>query len=172
MPRGLVNQLPNADLVDLPRFLSELGKGPYGSAGMPVARRWRVLDPPMGEGSSVTPELLDANASLTWAPVYAEVGGTVPVSAFTPAKSRTILRTQIEVTTAGAINVKLNSAAGLRAWLDNAPIDVQGDIRVDAAPGVHTLTFLIENRRRGEGLRCELVEVPGSPAKVQFVAGR
>src|SRR5258705_11495406 len=116
MPQALADQPPPAELVDLPRFLSELGRGESAAAGVPVARRWRVLDPPMGEGSSVTPELLDANASLTWAPVYAEVGGTVPVSAFTPAKSRTILRTQIEVTTAGAINVKLNSAAGLRAW--------------------------------------------------------
>ena len=140
---------------------------------MPVARRWRVLDPPMGEGSSVTPELLDANASLTWAPVYAEVAGALPLSSFTPTKSRTILRTQLEVTTPGPIKLKLNDATGLRAWLDTAPIDPSSkEITLDVPTGVHTLTFLIENKKRTEGLRCELAEAPGSSAKAQFVAGK
>ena len=66
MPAGLTDAITHAELVDLIRFLSELGKqGPYavGSTATSVARRWRVLDPPMSDNSSITPELLDANGA-------------------------------------------------------------------------------------------------------------
>jgi len=81
MPSGLVDPLTHAEFVDLLRFLSELGKqGPYavGSTATSVARRWRVLDPPMPYSSVITPDLIDVNASLTWVPVYSQVNGVLP----------------------------------------------------------------------------------------------
>jgi putative heme-binding domain-containing protein len=47
MPDGLDQTLTDAELVDLIRFLSELGKpGPYGPSSGVVARRWQYLSPP------------------------------------------------------------------------------------------------------------------------------
>ena len=44
MPVGLVDGLTRAELVDLVRFLSELGKvGPYAVSKQRLVRRWQVL---------------------------------------------------------------------------------------------------------------------------------
>ena len=44
MPVGLADGLTHAELVDLVRFLSELGKvGPYSLSKAPIARRWQAL---------------------------------------------------------------------------------------------------------------------------------
>ena len=46
MPAGLTDTLTRGELVDLVRFLSELGKiGPYAVSKARVFRRWQVLDP-------------------------------------------------------------------------------------------------------------------------------
>ena len=47
MPAGLTDTLTRDELVDLVRFLSELGKiGPYSVGQARVVRRWQVLQPP------------------------------------------------------------------------------------------------------------------------------
>ena len=172
MPTGLTDMLTHREFVDLIRFLTELGKGPYASAGVPVARRWRLLDPPFPENSSLLPEMLDANTSMTWVPVYSEVSGTLPSTAFTTKTSRTIVRCQVDVTTPGRIQLKLNGAEGLQGFVDHTPLELSSEISLDVKQGVHTLTFAISNRKHPTGLRVELGEVAGSAARAQFVAGK
>ena len=172
MPTGLTDMLTHREFVDLIRFLTELGKGQYASAGVPVARRWRLLDPPFPENSSLLPEMLDANTSMTWVPVYSEVGGTLPSTEFTPKASRTVVRCQVDVTTPGRIQLKLNGAEGLQGFIDNTPLELSGEISLNVKQGVHTLTFAISNRKHPGGLRVELGEVAGSAARAQFVAGK
>ena len=44
MPKGLAVFLTHAELLDLARFLGELGKpGPYAVRSQPTIQRWRVL---------------------------------------------------------------------------------------------------------------------------------
>ena len=44
---------------------------------------------------------------------------------------------------------------------------------VDLALGMHTLTFRVDGKERGQALlRCELADVPGSNAQARFVGGR
>ena len=172
MPSGLTDMLTHGEFADLIRFLTELGKGQYASAGVPVARRWRLLDPPFPENSSLLPEMLDANMSMTWLPVYSEVSGILPPAVFTPKTSQTVVRCQLDVTTAGNVKLKLNNAEGLLGWLDNAPLEMKNEIPVEVKQGVHTLTFAISNQKHADGLRLELGEVAGSGARVQFVAGK
>ena len=99
MPSGLVEPLTRAELVDLVRFLSELGKiGPYSVTKSRVVRRWQVLEvtpsayhefrrwglqtvakaggknnDSSGYGST------DADV-LTWTPAYSEVSGCLPLA--------------------------------------------------------------------------------------------
>jgi putative heme-binding domain-containing protein len=172
MPAGLADQLTHQELVDLVRFLSELGKGPYAAAGQPVARRWRIVDPPIVDASSVTPEALDANASITWRAEYAQVDGVLPMTAI-QGKGRAVIRTQLQVGTAGAIRLKLNDPTGVMiAWFDGKLIDPTAPIDVQATQGVHALTFVVKHWQRKLGIKLELVEVPGSTAKAQFIGGK
>jgi putative heme-binding domain-containing protein len=99
MPAGLVEPLTRRELIDLVRFLSELGKiGPYSVSKARVIRRWQVLEATpsaihelrrwglqtvakaggsdtagTGYGSSV-------GDVLTWSPAYSEVSGALPLS--------------------------------------------------------------------------------------------
>ena len=172
MPSGLTDMLTHGEFVDLIRFLTELGKGQYASAGVPVARRWRLLDPPFPENSSLLPEMIDANTSMTWVPIYSEVSGTLPATDFTPKASKTVLRCQIEVTTPGSIRLKFNGVEGLIGFIDNASLEMKNEIALDVKQGVHTLTFAVLNRQHKGGLRVELGEAAGSAARVQFVGGK
>src|SRR5262249_54166250 len=55
MPEGLADMLARAELVDLVRFLSELGKvGPYSVSKARLVRRWQVLEMGGGLGDSRT----------------------------------------------------------------------------------------------------------------------
>jgi hypothetical protein len=52
------------------------------------------------------------------------------------------------------------------------PVEAKDVMRLDLPPGVRTLTFAIDRNERKEGLRCELDDVPGSPARARLVGGK
>jgi putative heme-binding domain-containing protein len=180
MPEGLADRLTRAELIDLVRFLSELGKvGPYSVSKARLVRRWQVLEP--------TPEarhlLQDGRApgndpGFLWSPAYSVVTGTLPsdaVPGLELAKGAGLVglvRCQLDATTGGKVKLLLNSIAGLRLWVDGAPTEVSEHAIVDLATGVHTLTFALDLGERRAGLRCELEDVPGSGARVAIVGGK
>ncbi len=155
MPAGLADELTRPELVDLVRFLSELGKvGGYSVGTKRVLRRWEVA-----EGTS-------------WRPVYTTVAGLLPPDEWkAPGQARTML----QASTGGPIKLAVESAhaAGLAFSIDGKPITPEGDgtLRVDLTPGMHTLDVAIPAGRR-EGIRVVLEEIPGSPARVQAVLGK
>ncbi len=83
MPDGLTDVLTRNELLDLVRFLSELGKvGPYSVSKARLVRRWQALDATpearqtlQSSGGGAT---LDA-ASLRWEPEYSTVAGLLPL---------------------------------------------------------------------------------------------
>ncbi len=193
MPEGLVDNLTRAELVDLVRFLSELGKvGSYAIGQARVVRRWQVLDatPEAVESLRATRALeysnqgaaangIFKNPSLTWSSTYSQVNGLLPVesmprlrvSEFTP--PRAYPRFQLEASAGGPVKLLLNSATGLSiCWLDREPIRCGEKITLDLKPGMHTVTFSIDLDQRKDGLRCELEDIPSSSARVRIVAGK
>ena len=66
----------------------------------------------------------------------------------------------------------LNSADGVRAWVDGTPVEARREIGLDLKTGTHTLTFGLDLGRRREPLRVEVAEVKGSPAQVRVVGGK
>src|SRR5207253_884503 len=58
MPNGLTKFLTHSELLDLIRFISELGKpGPYAVQTVPTIQRWRVLQNPPQELTAEVPHL-------------------------------------------------------------------------------------------------------------------
>ncbi len=147
MPSGLADLMTDAELLDLVRFLSELGRaGPYAVTAAPVVRRWRALE---GEA---------------WVPAYSQVSGVLPV------EKPTQLRAEVEVTTPGRFRLRLNSAKGLELTVDGKPVDAKDEVELELARGLHVLGFKAEPR--AEGLRCEFEEAPGSPGRGRAVGGK
>ena len=85
MPAGLVEAMTESELLDLVRFLSELGKiGPYAVSKEQVMRRWQVLEMNPEAVQALRRTSLDAaivEPSLAWSPAYSTVAGVLPLDA-------------------------------------------------------------------------------------------
>ncbi|HTU17844.1 MAG TPA: PVC-type heme-binding CxxCH protein [Gemmataceae bacterium] len=184
MPDGLADTLTRGELLDLVRFLSELGKvGPYAVGPQRVVRRWQALEPTreawgflhLGGGLSTPAKNV---RGLQWNPLYSTVSGVLPLTdapSFALGKGKhtvSLIRCHVDVTTAGPFLVRLNPTKGLKLWVDQNPIAVKETLEVSLPVGVHTLTFVVDRDERREGLRCELADKPGSPARVRVVGGK
>jgi putative heme-binding domain-containing protein len=187
MPDGLTDNLTRGELLDLVRFLSELGKlGPYAPDKAPVVRRWQTLDAsPVGrtilERRGIA-SAADSDPTLAWSPAYALVDGTLPLDAI-PAialvdpdtkETRTtgVVRFQLDVSTAGKLRLLLNSPEGVQLWADTSRIEAKPEILLDLRAGVHTITLALDLGRRHDAIRCQLADVAGSPARAQIVGGK
>jgi len=187
MPIGLIDKLTRKELVDLVRFLSALGKvGPYTVSKARLVRRWRVLLPTKAAIYRLRRTRIGIAATndpaLTWQAAYSNVAGILPLKDVPSLTSRSFfkvgpqgmafVRCELNVTTAGACRLKLNSPAGLSMWVDTQPIALRPTTTLKLTRGIHRLTLAIDLNKRHEGLRIELDDAPGSKARVQVVGGK
>jgi putative heme-binding domain-containing protein len=187
MPEGLGDPLTRAELVDLVRFLSELGKiGPYSVSKARLVRRWQALEPTK-EAFTLLSRTSHASAasndpSLVWSSAYSTVGGELPLDAIPTLTMRTgaekqetrtsFVRCGLDATTAGKAKLLLNSTKGVKMWLDGTPVEARGETTLDLSVGSHVVTFALDRTQRNEAFRVELDDVAGSPARVILVSGK
>jgi putative heme-binding domain-containing protein len=187
MPAGLTESLTRPELIDLVRFLSQLGKiGPFSVGTDRVLRRWQVPEP--------TPELASMVArhgarglgtrqqSLKWRPAYTTVAGVLPLLEWASSQDPGaavpvgLARSQIEVTSPGQVKLTFNSTDALSFWIDGRQVEPESDaprsLIQDLARGPHTLIVVVNLKHRHDGFRCVLEDVPGSPARAQVVLGK
>ena len=184
MPDGLTDTLTRGELVDLVRFLSELGKvGPYAIGPRRIVRSWQALEPTREAwsflhlgGGLATP--FKDERGLQWGSIYSTLSGELPVTdaySFSLGKDKravSLLRCHIEVTTSGPFVVRLNSTKGVKLWIDREPIAVKESLELNLPVGIHTLTLVVDRDERERGLRCEVEDKNGSPARVRIVGGK
>jgi putative heme-binding domain-containing protein len=184
MPEGLTDQLTKQEFADLVRYLTELGKvnGPFAPSKARVVRRWQVIEPSNANLSAFRVTRVSAAAELdnpfTWSPAYSLVSGTLPLaslpkfSVWANTAEQTVLRFQLDVTTAGAAKLRFNSVAGLSLSVGITPVEPKLETTLDLKAGVQTLTLVIDRSKRTEDVRIELEDVAGSPARVAVVGGK
>jgi hypothetical protein len=179
MPDGLDLSLTDAELADLVRFLSELGKGRFAVTHVRVARSWQCLASPpeslLAQDDVALGKVLNEDGGLSWVPLYSKISGHLPLrDAGSTADNAVVLaRCRLEVTTPGRLTLALNSVQGLKLWVDGRPTAARETVTVDLSRGMHVLAFRVDLQRRDDPqLRCELVDVPGSPAQATFLAAR
>jgi hypothetical protein len=154
------------ELIDLVRFVSELGKpGAYETRNVPVVRRWRsVLSEEMAAPG--VPDIVET-------PLYSLVSGDLPLEGLpTDDFNRAKVRCEIEVTTPGKILFKFNNTDGLRMWIDNEEIEPHSELVTELGRGKHSALFQIKLDKRETPLRLEVTETPESAGRVQVVSGR
>jgi putative heme-binding domain-containing protein len=186
MPDGLADSLTRSELVDLVRFLSELGKvGPYSVSKARHVRRWQVLQPTDAARQFIkklsAASVPSDHPSLSWSPAYSKVDGELPLDAIPAFKMNPRVtdsprvgyaRCQVDVTGGGKIKVLVDSTDGLALWIDGAPVEVKKELLLDFKTGLHMLVFAVDLNRRGSGLSCIVDELDGSPARVRIINGK
>jgi len=184
MPVGLVESLTHAELVDLIRFLSVLGKpGDFAVANQPMVRTWRVLmaskenEHALRHGSFQM--TATASASLSWRPAYSLVSGELPIDDLPRIKSRgdvpviVAVQFKLVVSTPGKFALGFNMPDGLSLWVDGEPVAVAERVVLELQRGRHVVTLVVDVERRGDvALVCRLLAIPESPARVQRIGGK
>lgn len=175
MPKGLEQFMTRSELVDLVRFLSELGKpGPYAMRLEPVIRRWHWLraEPAAGNSASILPSALP-HPEASWPALYALANGDVPLHEIVAQGATSFyLQAELEARVPGTVSLRLDDAGGLRLWLDEKPLPSAGEVPLQLKPGKNRLTILVDTRRRQRPtLRAEVVPSIGSRAQYQIVGG-
>ncbi len=187
MPVGLVDKLTRPELVDLVRFLTELGKpGPYAATTARIVRRWETLQPTEQSYKRLTrtsdTQTIADDQDVNWLPVYSSVAGHLPVRDILDftfnkrlgenARQVGFVRCRLNVTSAGSVGLAINDVKGLQMWVDGRPMDVRDRQELPVSAGEHRVTFSVDLRTQREPLRVELFDAAGSKAQAQFVAGK
>lgn len=186
MPVGLLDKLTQQELIDLTRFLSELGKTEAYRVGKErVVRRWRVMKgtPDAKRVIRRTRHATAAteNPAFIWEPAYSRVDGSLPIKHFDEigmlrvsnrSRGAAFVRCELEATSPGKTILKFNKINGLKMWLGEKPIVLKPETELELSKGKHRLTFAIELTPEREVLRLELLDAPDSPAQVAIINGK
>lgn len=187
MPQGLTKFLTRGELLDLAKFISELGKpGPWAVNQAKTVQRWRVLRNPPPELTADVPHLehlrqfVFGSQPTDWEPAYAQVAGVLPLDELTgPAtndrRSKTaclILQGEVNVSEAGTAALTISSTESVQAWFDTDAIEPRQPFDVSLTPGRHTLTVRVEvSARERPELRAEFRTPSTSSANYEVVGG-
>ena len=161
----------------------ELGKvGPYAPSKARVVRRWQVIDATTENLNMFRRARVSAAAepenTFVWSPTYSMVSGDLTLASlpkftvWNDTAAQSVLRFNLDVTSAGAAKLKFNSVAGLSVFVGASPVETKAETLLDLKAGVQTVTVMIDRSKRTEDLRIELDDVAGSPARVAIVGGK
>ena len=181
MPQGLTATLRRDEFIDLTAFLAQLGReGPFKAPNARLARRWQALTNAGGvEGrlrSQGSGFVFKDDPTLVWAPAYSRVDGTLPLSAL-PSLTQFggnrlgFARFELAVAEPGRLRVKLGDTRGLQLWYEGRALPVGEGVELELTRGVHRLVAQVDLAERVAPLRMELVDLPGSAARAEWVVG-
>lgn len=181
MPQGLTKFLTDDEVVDLAKFISELGKsGPYEIRKIPSIQRWHVMINPPKELTDEVPhlefirELVLNSKPEQWASAYGKVSGVLPLDELRAgqAPSTMILQGDIQVNEAGKLAFALKSSEKFQVWLDDQPMDSQTQFEAQLEPGRHRITIRIEpSVNASPELKVDISRGQDSNAQFEVVGG-
>ena len=181
MPMGLTKFLTRDELLDLIRFVSELGKaGPFAVQTAPRLQRWQLLSNPPSELIAEVPHLEHIRQHVVgsnpdaWSGVYARVGGTYPLSDLRkqPGAQVVILRGEVQVNEPGPLAFDIDTAVPFQAWVDGQPATPGKVVEATLEPGRHALILRLEIPAGGEPeLRVDIRRPEGSTVQFEVVGG-
>ncbi|MDA0807724.1 MAG: HEAT repeat domain-containing protein [Planctomycetota bacterium] len=185
MPAGLSDKLTHQELVDVVRFLSELGKvGGLQVSRDRVVRNWQVLLP----SGDVTFKLrrtrlasvTEDDPAFVWQPAYSRVSGELPLSELPKVMHKgpfqnapsglNFLRFSLDVGTAGEVELAVNSVDGLTVWLDGVQLEAAARTTLNLKAGRHRITMMVSQVERTDPVKIQVNDVAGSKAQVQLLA--
>lgn len=183
MPAGLVDALTQAEMVDLVRFLSVLGKpGEFAVGNVPKVRTWRVLAATDENAFILRRKGFQAAATgtseLVWKPAYSLVSGELPTGALPTIKTQgnqpdiAAVQFELVVSTPGEVVLGFDTPTGLTMWIDGQPVAAEERVSLELDRGRHVVTLVVDVQQRTAPIACTLLPNPESPARVQLGGGK
>lgn len=181
MPQGITKFLTHDELLDLMRFVSELGKpGPYEIRATPTIQRWRVLKQPDPALAGDAPDaatfrrlVLEAKPE-SWESVYGMVSALLPLEELrkSPRSEVIYLQGEVDVSQAGSLEIDLQSADPTNLWIDDQSLAEKKKVETQLAVGRHTITVrVVVGAAKSSGLKVEFHKPSSSPIQFEVVSG-
>ncbi|MCP4848047.1 MAG: sorbosone dehydrogenase [Verrucomicrobiaceae bacterium] len=181
MPPGLTAMLRKDELLDLVRFLTELGKeGDFKVPSGRLARRWRVI----AAGDQVSKrlqrvgvkEFLASESQLPWMPAFSRVSGELPLADMAmhvnSGGNLSFASVEVEVSVAGEIGFRIDDPQGLKVSFGGGAFVARDEFARDLGVGRHKVIVIVDRAARLQGgLRLKLFDVTGSRGRAAFVTG-
>ena len=181
MPQGLTKFLTDDEVLDLAKFISELGKpGPYAISKIPNIQRWHVMTNPPQELTNDVPhlehirELVLNNRPEQWTSVYGKVSGALPLDELWTGTFpiAVILQGDVQVNEAGKLAFQLTSSEKYQVWLNDQPMDSRTQFEANLEVGRHTVTLRVEvSDRDTPELKVEISRAQDSSAQFEIIGG-
>jgi putative heme-binding domain-containing protein len=178
MPEGVTRILTHAELLDLVRFVSELGKpGPYHSRPANTVARWRKLhEVPLALADAAVPNLDTIRDTVlrygpvAWDTTYALVNGVLPVDELRQPGERNVayLQAVVLVVQGGPVEIHLHGKSATAFWVDDQAFENRDRAVFTLAPGRHRITVRVVYGT-GDGLRVDVRKPAGSDAHFEMV---
>ncbi|MGC3970637.1 MAG: c-type cytochrome [Pirellulales bacterium] len=178
MPQGLTKFLTRDELVDLVKFVSELGKpGAFEVRSVPTIQRRRAMKKVPNEiiadptNVEYFREYVQDAPADAWQPAYGTARGDLPLQEFGKAGDWVLVFGEVNIVTAGDVSISVgpNSA---RVWIDAEPFDAAKTIVRRLSPGTHRVSALVKISDSGKSsLRVELGKSAESKAQFDVVGG-
>ncbi len=155
MPAGLLDNLPEADQLDLYAFMSQLGKpGDYDASRGGAARKWWVAnvvhtDMQDGQGDWIWKKPLE---DKRWAGIHTFVNGRLPKEQLDEAsKARAWIArvalcaaTEVTVAVAGPVEFELTANPAAELWVDGQKVGNDGISRTELKAGTHRVVVRLD----------------------------
>lgn len=180
MPQGLTKFLTRDELLDLVKFVSELGKpGPYAVNQAKTIQRWKVQRKSAPELTTGIPHLehirqfVLGSSPTDWDSAYGKVNGQLPLNELRTADKPgvLILQGEINVSAAGKATIDISSTENLQAWFDADAYEAR-KFDVELTPGRHLLTLRVEpSTNNAPQLRVEFKTPDDSSANYEVIGG-
>ncbi len=161
--------LKEQELVDLTRFLIELGKSPkYTLDTAPRVRNWSVLTHTPAAAQKLNRTGMDTAATdlpeLIWTSVPATVAGQLPIAElpafqlYRDLPAMGFARFDVDVQQAGSVLLELSAQDdSVSFWLDGQPRKLPGpDEAVQLTVGKHRFVFALRLRQVSPGFSCQV----------------
>ncbi|MDB5344933.1 MAG: heme-binding protein [Schlesneria sp.] len=180
MPQGLTKFLTRDELLDLAKFISELGKpGPYAVQQSKTIQRWRVLRQPPPQLTDEVPHLehlrqfVLGSPPTDWDSAYGRVSGILPLEELRGGDKPVvlILQGEINVSAGGKAIVLVTSTEPVQTWFDTDAFDSK-QFDVELTPGRHLITLRVEvSAREVPELQVQLKTPDDSSANYEVIGG-
>ncbi|XZE55583.1 PVC-type heme-binding CxxCH protein [Planctomycetaceae bacterium SH139] len=169
MPAGLVDSLTLAELADLTRFLSELGRTPaYTVSTKQLVRSVETLlyspDANRILNRNSNDSVTSSDPAFQWKELTSRVNGSLPVSEMNtykphgPVPPTAFVRFMITTGEAGKSVLKFSAKEGLQMWVDGKPTPLWQAEALALPPGQHRITLGIDTSAISDSLTIELLE--------------
>lgn len=180
MPAGLVDSLTRQELLDLFRFLTELGRvGSYSIPKERYIRHFEVLEADQNAQTGLSRISHGGIArgdqpGLKWYPVYGTVSGQLqradlPVVKAGARASAGFARFVIQAQTEGVADLKLSDIKGLQVWLDGVAVEPANVLKLNLKAGRHIVVVALDPETSSPMLQIQMLD--SGTARVELPTG-